>query len=79
MSLWLAVWFVVAIVCTTAILIMAWALVRQSILVGRTARRFQEEVAPVADEIGAGADRAGMKASAMRPPSFAEQRRGRRR
>jgi hypothetical protein len=61
-----------------AILVLAAALVRQGILVGRTARRFQDEVVPIADEIGTGADRAGTKVSNMRPPSFSEQRRGRR-
>jgi hypothetical protein len=78
MTLWLVVWFIVAILGTVAILVLAAALVRQGILVGRTAQRLQDEVAPLADEIGTGADRASAKVSDLRPPSFAEQRRDRR-
>lgn len=70
MNTWLLVWFVIAIVTTVAMVAFIVALVRHVFLLGRTARRMQEEIAPIAQEITTGVDRASRKTSAMQPPSF---------
>ena len=50
MSPWLLVWYLIAAVTTVAVLVFVIALVRQALLVGRTARRFQEEAQPLVDD-----------------------------
>ena len=75
MSAWLIVWFIVAAVTAVAMIAFLIALVRHVLLLGRTARRMQDEIAPIAQEITAGVDRASDKASSLRPPSFGSQSR----
>lgn len=69
MSTWLLVWFVIGIVTAVAMVAIAVALVRHVLLLGRTARRMQEEITPIANDITSGVDRASTKASSLRPPS----------
>jgi len=68
-STWILVWFVVALVTTVALLACGIALVRHFILIGRTARRFQEEAQPIVDDMSRGGRRASERAAALRPPT----------
>jgi len=67
-SPWLLVWYLIAAVTTMAVLVFAIALVREALLVGRTARRFQEEAQPIADEVSREAARASERAGSLSPP-----------
>jgi F0F1-type ATP synthase membrane subunit b/b' len=58
MEAWLAVWLVVGLVTTVALLVMLGFLARHVILLGRTAGLMQQEVQPVADELAAASARA---------------------
>jgi hypothetical protein len=62
------VWFIVALVTTAAMIVFAIALVRHGLIVGRTARQFQEEAQPVVDEISRQAQRASDRAGSLQPP-----------
>jgi hypothetical protein len=68
-STWILVWFVVALVSTAALLAFGIALVRHGILVGRTARQFQEEAQPIVDDVSREGQKASQHAAALRPPS----------
>jgi hypothetical protein len=52
------VWLVVGLVSLAAVLAVLIALIRHLFLLGRAARRFQDEVGPVTREIGELADAA---------------------
>jgi hypothetical protein len=67
-SPWLLVWYLVAAVTTVAVLALAIALVRQALLLGRTARRFQEEAQPVVDDLSREAARASDRAGSLTLP-----------
>ena len=58
-----AVWIAVGLTTTVAIIAVLIALVRHALLLGRTLRRFQEEVQPIADEIAAEGERASSRRS----------------
>ena len=62
------VWFTVTIVTTLMVLAVLVGLVRHVIGVGRTLRRFQEEIAPIARDIAAEGDRAASRASRLSAP-----------
>ena len=68
MDTWLVVWFVIAIVATIAVLAFLVALIRHLLVLGRTARRLQDEVSPIAREISTEGARASDRASRLRPP-----------
>ena len=70
MTNWLLWWFVIGIITAVAMVAFVVAVVRHVFLLGRTARRMQEEIAPIANDITAGVDRAGSKASSFQAPSF---------
>jgi hypothetical protein len=72
-SAWLQWWFIIGIVTTVAMVAFVIALVRHVLLLGRTARRMQEEIAPIARQISSGVDRASTKAASLRPPSIGSQ------
>jgi hypothetical protein len=59
MSTWLVVWIVLGAVSTLALTAFVVALGRHVLILGRTARRFQEEVGSIADEVA----REGARAS----------------
>ena len=67
MSTWLLVWFVIGIVSTIAVLAFLIALIRHMVVLGRTARRMQDELAPIAQEIATQGDRASERASRLGP------------
>jgi hypothetical protein len=67
-SPWLLVWYLIAAVSTMAVLVFAIALVREALLLGRTARRFQEEAQPIVDDVGREAARASDRAGSLSPP-----------
>ena len=77
MNPWILVWLIVAIVTTAALIAFGIALGRHVLVLGRTVKRFQEEVQPVAEEISAGSGRASDKASTLRSPTRPPRRTGR--
>ena len=63
-----AVWIIVGLVSTLAIAVVLVGLVRHVFLLGRTLRRFQEEVQPIAEDIAAEGERASSRASGLSSP-----------
>jgi hypothetical protein len=55
------VWLVVGLVTTAAALAVLIALIRHLFVLGRALSRFQQEVGPVAAEVGAEAERASSR------------------
>jgi uncharacterized membrane protein len=74
MGTWLTVWFVIGILTTVAMIAFLIALTRHVLLLGRTARRMQEEVGPIASEITSGMDRASSRAAGLKVPAFRTRR-----
>jgi hypothetical protein len=62
---WLVVWLVTALTTTVALAGMAFFLVRQVILMGRTVSRLQEELQPITDEISTASARAADAAAGL--------------
>ncbi len=58
-----AVWIIVGVVSTLAIAVVLVGLVRHVFLLGRTLRRFQDEVQPIAEDITAEGERASARAA----------------
>ena len=58
------VWFVIGLLTIVAVLALLIPLVRHLMLLGRAARRFQEEVTPIAEDISAMSDRASNRPKA---------------
>jgi hypothetical protein len=50
-STWIFWWLVISILTTIAVMIVLIALARHAMVVGRSAKRFQEEVGPLADRL----------------------------
>lgn len=63
-----AVWIIVGLVSTLAIAVVLVGLVRHVFLLGRTLRRFQEEVQPIAQDIAAEGERASSRAAGLSSP-----------
>lgn len=59
------VWLVVGLVTTAAALAVLIALIRHLFVLGRALTRFQQEVGPVAAEIGAAAEQASSRSRRM--------------
>ncbi|HEY3023588.1 MAG TPA: hypothetical protein VGK11_08140 [Actinomycetota bacterium] len=59
------VWIIVGVVSTLAIGVVLVGLVRHVFLLGRTLRRFQEEVQPIAEDIAAEGERASSRAARL--------------
>lgn len=68
MSSVFVVWLTVTLVATLAIAAVLIGLIRHVLGLGRTLRRFRDEVTPIADEISAEADRAAVRAAGMSAP-----------
>jgi hypothetical protein len=66
MSDWLVVWIALGSVSTLAVLAFVLALGRHVLILGRTARRFQEEVGSIADEVARERTRASERADRLR-------------
>ena len=62
---WLIIWFVIGIVSTIAVLAFLTALIRHLMVLGRTARRMQDELAPISQEISEQGTRASNRASRL--------------
>ena len=60
-----AVWIIVGLVSTLAVAVVLVGLVRHVFLLGRTLRRFQDEVQPIAEDIAAGRERASSRAASL--------------
>jgi len=60
-----AVWIIVGVVSTLAIAVVLVGLVRHVLLLGRTLRRFQEEVQPIAEDIAVEGERASSRAGGL--------------
>jgi Sec-independent protein translocase protein TatA len=65
---WVFVWLLLALVVTVVVLVFAISLGRHAVIVGRTARRFQEEIGPVASEVSRGAAAASDRAQGLEVP-----------
>jgi Tfp pilus assembly protein PilN len=78
---WLVVWLLVTLLTTVAVVVVVAALVRQVVLLGRTAGKLQDETGPLTDEIAAASARAADTAatlSSRAAPGGAARSRGRR-
>jgi hypothetical protein len=64
------VWLSVGLVTTLAMIAVAIGLVRHVFVLGRTLRRFQEEVTPVAEEITRESERASRRAGGFSERPF---------
>ena len=73
MSTWILAWFIVAVVSTSLVLLCLAGLARQVIMLGRTARRTQEELQPLVDELSREGQRAAERASSLQPPGRARR------
>jgi hypothetical protein len=62
---WLVVWLIVAIITTVALIVVLASLVRQVVLLGRTASRLRHELTPIADEVAAASARAADTAATL--------------
>jgi hypothetical protein len=67
-STWILVWFIVAVISTSLVLLCLAGLVRQVILLGRTARQIQDEVQPLMSEVSREGQRASGRASSLQVP-----------
>lgn len=61
----MAVWFVVGIVSTMAILACLIGLMRHVLVLGRTMQQLRDEVQPIADDLAKERQRAGAHVSAI--------------
>jgi HAMP domain-containing protein len=68
-SAWLTWWFILGGVVLVAFLAFLIALVRHLLVLWRTVRRMQDELAPVMQDLSAQTTRAGERASSLKPPS----------
>jgi hypothetical protein len=62
-STWILVWFFLAGISSLAVIIVLVALIRHGLSVGRTAKRFQQEIGPLTDQLQTLSDRAGEHSS----------------
>ena len=70
------VWILVGVISTLAIAVVLVGLVRHVLLLGRTLRRFQEDVQPIAEDIAAAGERASSRAARL-PATKPRSARGR--
>jgi hypothetical protein len=59
------VWLVIGLLTIVAVSALLIALIRHLIVLGRAAKRFQEEVTPIAEDISALSDRASDRSRGM--------------
>ncbi|MDH4113147.1 MAG: hypothetical protein OEV60_10800 [Actinomycetota bacterium] len=65
MGIWLIVWFLVGILTTATVIAFLLALIRHLLVLGRTARRMQEELSPIVQQISTEGGRASERASRL--------------
>jgi hypothetical protein len=63
---WVFVWLLLGIVTTMVVVVFAISLGRHVLIVGRTARRFREEVGPLAAEVSRDGTGASDRAEQLR-------------
>jgi ubiquinone biosynthesis protein UbiJ len=66
---WLTWWFILGGAVAVVFVAFLIALIRQVFLLGRTARRMQEELAPITGDISSQVARAGSRAGSLKAPS----------
>jgi hypothetical protein len=72
MSLVFVVWFTVSVLTLLVVAAVLVGLVRHLLGLGRTLRRFQEEVSPLARDISTQGDRAASRASGLGRPAVGD-------
>jgi len=70
---WAFLWLFFGIVTTLVFVVFAISLGRHAIIVGRTARRFRDEVGPVAADVSREGSEAGDRAQALHMPHRARR------
>jgi hypothetical protein len=68
MSTWLLVWIIASGVSIAALCIFLASMAAQALQLTRAARRFQEEVGPIAAEISRGSNRASERVANLSTP-----------
>lgn len=68
MNTWILVWFIIAVLTTFALVAFLIGLARQALLVGRTAKRAQDELQPMISQISRDGQRASATAGNLKPP-----------
>jgi hypothetical protein len=68
-STWLIVWLILTLVSIVAIGAVLAAVVRQALVLMRSVGRFNEEVGPLASEVGREGERASARGSELGPPT----------
>lgn len=66
MSTWLVAWFVIGVVTTVALTAFFVALARHAVILGRSAKRMQEEAQPIVEDINRLTARQGARIDALR-------------
>ena len=69
MTDWLTWWFILGGAVAVVFVAFLIALIRQVFLLGRTARRMQEELAPITRDISSQAALASSRAGSLKAPS----------
>ncbi|MET0800088.1 MAG: hypothetical protein ABWZ53_02835 [Actinomycetota bacterium] len=69
MTDWLTWWFILGGAVAVVLVAFLVALIRQVFLLGRTARRMQEELAPITRDISSQVAQASSRAGSLKPPS----------
>jgi hypothetical protein len=62
-STWILIWLLIAGISTLAVTVVLVALARHSLSVVRTAKRFQDEIGPLTEQLQALGSRAGERGS----------------
>jgi hypothetical protein len=70
---WVFVWLLLGIVTTMVFIVFAVSLGRHAVIIGRTARRFREEVGPLAADVGREGSEAGDRAQRLQLPRSPER------
>jgi hypothetical protein len=70
---WVFVWLLLATVAASVVVVFAISLGRHVLIVGRTARRFQEEIGPLAAEVAEDGSRTSDRSRRLRLPQKPER------
>jgi hypothetical protein len=70
---WVFVWLFLGIVTTLVFMVFAVSLARHAVIIGRTARRFRNEVGPIAEDVSREGSETGDRAQALRMPRGARR------
>jgi hypothetical protein len=63
---WVFLWLLFGILSTMVFVVFAVSLGRHAVIIGRTARRFRDEVGPMAEEVSREGSETGDRAQALR-------------